>query len=477
MRNDSRFARNLLVAARGAALLLFGLGSIALQGCRSSAPADQRQWPAITLTPQDRILVLAPHPDDEVLGCGGIIQHAVTMGLPVRVVFLTYGDNNEWSFLIYRKRPVVTPNAIRRMGLVRHDEALAAARVLGLSADQLTFLGYPDFGTLEIWERHWGEQPPFRSMLTRVAVVPYANALRPGAPYKGEEIVQDLTTVLREFRPTKVFVSHPGDHMPDHRALYLFARVALWDLESKMTPEFYPYLIHFKRWPRPKGYRPTAPLGPPALFQGDIAWASHLLNPNEVEHKRMAIRAHRSQYGSSAKYLLSFIRPNELFGDFPAVPLRLNPTTVPLVSNGHTAASVPPEELTDVERAAFVGVEERSVRLDGGNLVLSIEFTRPLAQAVIASVYIFGYRHDQPFARLPKLHITFSATGHAIYNQARRLPNDLLQITREPRRLTLRIPLQILGNPERILTGARTYLGEIPLDWVSWRILELSTSR
>jgi len=55
-----------------------------------------------TLNSDDRIMVLAPHPDDESIGCGGIIQQAVAMKLPVRIVWLTNGDNNEWSFIVYR---------------------------------------------------------------------------------------------------------------------------------------------------------------------------------------------------------------------------------------------------------------------------------------------------------------------------------------------------------------------------------------
>src|SRR5439155_180960 len=83
-------------------------------------------------------------------------------------------------------------------------EAVAAARILGLGPGELTFLGYPDFGTFEIWTEHWGEKPPLRSKLTRVTAVPYASAFRPGAPYKGEEILRDLSTLVRDFRPTKV---------------------------------------------------------------------------------------------------------------------------------------------------------------------------------------------------------------------------------------------------------------------------------
>ena len=129
----------------------------------------------------DRILVLAPHPDDEVLGAGGVIQQAVAMQLPIKIVFLTYGDSNQWSFLLYRKHPVVFPAAVENMGLVRHDEAINASRILGVDPQNLIFLGYPDFGTLNIWYYHWNQRPAYRSIMTRVTAVPYKDAYRFGA--------------------------------------------------------------------------------------------------------------------------------------------------------------------------------------------------------------------------------------------------------------------------------------------------------
>ena len=54
---------------------------------RASFGAPGVVFEQLALRPDDRILVLAPHPDDEVLGCAGVIQRALAMGLPVRVVF------------------------------------------------------------------------------------------------------------------------------------------------------------------------------------------------------------------------------------------------------------------------------------------------------------------------------------------------------------------------------------------------------
>lgn len=459
---------NWVIAASGCGVLL------SLFGCRPDAVVSPTSRPTIALTAQDRILVLAPHPDDEVLCCGGVIQQAVAMGLPVHVVFFTYGDNNQWSFLLYRKHPVLLPGAVQHMGLVRHDEALAASRLLGLSPEQLTFLGYPDFGTLRIWESHWGDRPPFASMLTRVTRVPYASALRPNAPYKGEEIVQDLATVMKAFRPTKVFVSHPSDHMPDHRALYLFTRVALWTLESEMAPEVFPYLIHRPRWPKPHGYEPRHELRPPRALRTQISWRQFYLTPEMMARKLAALRAHRTQFTASAHYLLSFVRPNELFGDFPTVTMETGATSHARSPDEVAPTEEPSEELTDVERASFVGLEWRSIRVDGAELVLSMVFSRPLAKAVSASIDIFGYDPQTPFAQMPKLHVKVGAFSYTVDNQEQRLADDTVRVIRQSNGITVRVPLQALWNPTRILASARTYLGEVPLDWVSWRVLELS---
>src|SRR5262245_39556072 len=142
--------------------------ALLLAGCRLAAPAAPAAAAGqIQLGDGDRILVLAPHPDDEVLGAGGVLREAVERGIPVRVVFLTNGDSNEWSFLAYRKRPVVLPRAVLAMGAIRQREAVLATESLGVPAADLSFLGYPDYGTLDIWRSHWGSRPPDRGRLTR----------------------------------------------------------------------------------------------------------------------------------------------------------------------------------------------------------------------------------------------------------------------------------------------------------------------
>jgi LmbE family N-acetylglucosaminyl deacetylase len=431
----------------------------------------------IELDADDRILVLAPHPDDEALACAGAIQRGLASGLPVNVVFLTLGDNNEWSFMVYRKRPQLLPWQVRAMGEVRHDEALSAARALGLAPDALTFLGYPDFGTLHIWCRHWGEAPAFRSMLTHVTSVPYAAAYRREAPYKGEEIVRDLTAVLREFRPTRIFVSHAADQNPDHAALYLFTRLVLWDLGQELRPQLHPYLVHFPRWPQPRGLDIGAACSPPdALSQGCL-WQVLRLSKDEISRKVVALQAHRTQYGYSRNYLESFVRIDELYGDFATV--RLTPGAAAALSTAAATAPAiePAEELEDAERARFVSVESNTVRLAGNELVFSIGLSRPLPPDVTTNFYCFGYRADRPFADMPKLHVEVSGLGHRVSDQGLRLEGDAVEVERGIREIRMRVPLEGLGQPQAAFIGAVTQFGDLPLSSQPWRILELPAAR
>jgi len=429
-------------------------------------------WSDLLLSSDDRILVLAPHPDDEVLGCGGIIQHAVKMGLPVHIVFLTYGDANEWSFMIYRERPVLSSRGAINMGLVRHEETLKAMSILGLSEDKITFLGYPDFGTLNIWYKCWNKAPPYKSILTRVTEVPYDNALRPGALYKGDDILKDIKTVLKDFKPTKIFVTGPADHHPDHQAFFLFTTVALWDLEKDkdINCKLYPYLIHYNRWPYPSGYLPENFLQPPQSLVKEIRWQDTRLTPEQLEIKHNALKAHATQYNSSTKYLLSFMKPNELFGDLP--PVILNSNLIDITGKEDEEIKIP-DELLEKEKSAYVGIEEQYVKLKEKRIEMRVKFTRPLAKTVGLSLYLFGYRSDKDFPLMPKLHVKFGAVYYNIYDQNKKLPVNILKIKRNSREITISVSLADMDNPEKILFATRTYVSKVPLDWSPWRILDI----
>ena len=424
------------------------VGWLALSATAPAGPA---------IAPQDRVLVLAPHPDDEVIGCGGIIQQALATGAAVRVVFLTFGDNNELSFMLYRRHPVFLPGSAQKMGLVRRQESISADASLGLAPTNLVFLGYPDFGTLAIWERHWGDSKSYRSLLSRKASVVYADAWRPGAAHKGEDILRDVKDVIRQFKPTKIFTSHPADFNRDHRALYLFTRVAMWDLQLDARVQLYPYLVHHPTWPWPRGLRTDDPLMPPSSLAGDVAWISWPLSREQAVRKLAAMECHRSQYAYSSSLLNSFVRPNELFGDFI----------------GEAADKAPVEESGD----ALAGIEDRWARVEGEDLIVTLRLSRLLGEHVRASVLAFGYRRDRAFADMPKLHVAMTVTGHAVFDQSQRLRSSEVTVTRNQRDILVKIPLSELGRPGRILTTAQTSTDKKHVDGVTWRIVEVRGER
>ena len=304
-----------------------------------AAPSRPPDRPELTLADDDRILVLAPHPDDEVLATGGLVQQAIAKGLPVEVVFLTNGDNNEFAFLFFSKAFTLDAHSAVYAGQTRAFEAMRAGRELGLKGGDETFLGYPDFGTLEIWQNRWGDSEAFRSMFSEQNQVPYWFARTPDAPYKGESILKDLSEVVADFKPTKVFVTHPADTNPDHVAYDLFLRTVLWDLEDQVKPEVYNYLTHYGEWPKPRGLHFDAPHEPPAQFDEAGRWVTLPLEPEQVKQKLEALKRHKTQFAASKVYLESYMRANELFDRIKDIPLAPGAEDVLLLPSGTGVAA------------------------------------------------------------------------------------------------------------------------------------------
>jgi LmbE family N-acetylglucosaminyl deacetylase len=425
-------------------LLLVLLASQSLHAQTSQLPA---------LSPRDRILILSPHPDDDILGCAGLIQTAVQMKLPLRVVYLTNGDNYEWAFMLYEKHPVLRPAEMRAMGEIRRQEAVNAEALLGVHEDQLTFLGYPDWGTEHIFMEHWGpERPAFRSMLTKVTEVPYKDAFHPGAPYKGESVLADLEKIIKEFRPTKIFVAHPADAQRDHRTFYAFTQVALWDLADQFTPEVYPFLIHHPRWPLPRGYRADRVLKPPVEFE-NLTWLEETLSEAQIAEKNKAIALHRTQMVKDHAYLESFIADNELFSSIP--PIR------------------PGSEEIHVSSTTTSEVQWHYLYLERDALVIRMEYSKHWPIDLPVNMYLFGYRHDRPFVDMPKLRLSVIGLHLRVYDQGIPVKNSGITISKEGRTLLVRIPLSALGGPDHLLGTSWSRSAEEPFEWRMWRAVDI----
>lgn len=219
--------------------------------------------PALTLSPQDRVLVFAPHPDDEALGCGGLIQHAKAAGAQVRVVFQTDGDNNPWPQRYVERRWTIDTECRQRWGARRRLEAVRSVETLGLQADAAIFLGLPDQGLTRLWQEKDA----------------HAQALH------GSQ--------LQTFLPTLLVVPSKDDNHPDHGASYALVREAV--KRAGMELPQVDYLIH-RRW-----------------FYPEASGVTLQLTPEEKARKLAAIQCHETQLFLSRGRFCAYARDLEIY--------------------------------------------------------------------------------------------------------------------------------------------------------------------
>jgi LmbE family N-acetylglucosaminyl deacetylase len=95
---------------------------------------ELRQLPEIDPRTWSSAVVVAAHPDDEVLGAGGILAILAAAGVPVRLVAVTDGEGSH---------PDSDPAVVAR---IRAAESAAALGLLGASGIEVVRLGFPDTG-------------------------------------------------------------------------------------------------------------------------------------------------------------------------------------------------------------------------------------------------------------------------------------------------------------------------------------------
>ena len=419
----------------------------------------------------DRVLILAPHPDDEALGTAGVLQKALQAGAKVKVALFTNGDNNELAFIVYEKRLTFRKSEFLHMGEVRRKETIAAMEFLGLKQDDIVFMGYPDFGTMEILAKYWGETKPYRSMFPGQTAVPYPEALSPKAPYVGESILKDIKKIISEFKPTKIFVSHPLDTNRDHRALYVFLRIALWDLEDVLQkPQVFPYIVHVVKWPLPRGYHPALTLEPPSeISNREIPWQVLTLSDDAIKKKHDAIKFYKSQIKCDPPYLFTFARKNELFGDYPEVRLKRQ-------GNGEVKwwdIGIADEIEYSEGNKTKNEISYLGYALQDNNLLIKLELKSKILEDFGIMINLLGYNKGINFAQMPKIQLNFGLSGLHIKEKKQPLFIKNVQFLSKGNELILKIPLFVLGNPKYLFSCVRTHFKALPLNDSAWRVLIL----
>ena len=296
--------------------------AIALTLPVAAAQGDQR---ALAVGHGERLLVVAPHPDDETLGAGGLVQRVHAQSGSVRIVLITAGDGYVEAVVHETGKPRPRPAEYIRYGERRLLEARAAARQLAPDGGvRLQFLGFPDSGLEVLLRAHWWRSRPERSATTHAADPPYVEALEPECPYDGDDLRRELGNILREFQPMLIAFPDPHDVHPDHHASGLFTMLAITDWlgevkEGAAEPRLLSYLIHWPDWPTgwqtpvPQPQADRVPLELPPQLQQEGAVRILTLTDQELATKRAALGKHVTQQERMATFLAAFVRRTEPF--------------------------------------------------------------------------------------------------------------------------------------------------------------------
>lgn len=217
------------------------------------------------VTGQDRLMVLAVHPDDETLGTGGLLQQAVAAGAAVRVIFITDGDNNPWPQRFLERRWRIGPEERQRWGLRRRREALAALHILGIEPEQASFLGFPDQGVTSLLE------------------------------HGNQRLVAHLCAEIASWRPSLLATPSLHDLHPDHNALAVLLEIALMQLPAaNWRPQVLSYLIHY-------------------LTTSTPATSLIELSSEQLTKKRRALLCHETQTALSEKRFMRHVTSTESY--------------------------------------------------------------------------------------------------------------------------------------------------------------------
>jgi len=207
---------------------------------------------SLNISIPQRLVVIAPHPDDELLAAGGLIQNVIANGGEVKVVIVTNGDGEFLSRLL--NNPLSLPNAVNYIGFGenRQQETMQALDSLGIDQNEVVFLGYPDGLINKLWESDWSSIPPMKASYTKTDSSPYQNTYNKQAAYRGSDLFGDLLTIFEDFQPDIILLPHPEDTHLDHSAVSNFSRFAIAKLlasSNRPPPMVLAYIVHYKSYP------------------------------------------------------------------------------------------------------------------------------------------------------------------------------------------------------------------------------------
>lgn len=219
-------------------------------GLPAGQEPDRKEIPPLDL------LVVAPHPDDEALGCGGVILQALASKQRVGVVLVTNGDGFPRAAAVVARKAEdqLVPADYLRLAGIRQQHSVGALGRIGVRAEDLMALGYPDSGLKAIYEAK--AESPYRQPFTQKtesyeAVIRDYHSLAHGrpAPYLKSSVLGDLVEIIQTRKPKAIYVTNEADSHPDHRATFWFVRDAAKAAGYRGT--LFTFVVHGKPPPGP----------------------------------------------------------------------------------------------------------------------------------------------------------------------------------------------------------------------------------
>jgi LmbE family N-acetylglucosaminyl deacetylase len=214
-------------------------------------------------------IVFAPHQDDETLGCGGMIIRKKQAGADVKIVFMTDGS---------RSHPFIDEATLASM---RIQEALAAAKKLGLSSGDVFLIGIRDGNLAD----------------------------------DQENAIAQVRRLLEMYQPEEVYIPYHAEPamVADHAATYHTVIAALERNNASMRVYEYPVWF-WRQYPWTHAKRRNFQDSFTRIPRG-IATGIHFCRifscgvnvQNVLEQKRSALAEHRSQMerlGENPKWMI-----------------------------------------------------------------------------------------------------------------------------------------------------------------------------
>ncbi|MDD2864907.1 MAG: PIG-L family deacetylase [Methylococcales bacterium] len=274
----------------------------------------------------ERLVILAPHPDDETLSAAGLAHRVLEKGGSVRSVVVTAGDAYVEAIQHDLGKKRLAPIDFLRYGKERLDESRHAANLLGKGSIKLDLLGFPDGSIYPMLISHWNNSNPDKSEFTGFSHIPYIEAEDRGHAQDGKFLREELVKILKEMKPTLIAFPDVMENDSDHAGLGMFALLAIndWFEQTHKLPSVEPrlltYLIHWKN-DYPSGANSQIPVdlsNQPLFLPDELSLRHHIqtcfnLNVLEKHLKRATLEKYQSQQRAMGNFLMAFVRRNECF--------------------------------------------------------------------------------------------------------------------------------------------------------------------